>query len=70
MPAAPQKFAARPGFDAIPAVRDGFLREIKSPLILQPGPAALSDGLDALARIVAEWTAYRSTTSRETTVVK
>ena len=44
----PAKVAARPGFDAIPAVRDGFLREIKSPLILQPGPAALTDGLDAL----------------------
>jgi iron complex transport system substrate-binding protein len=52
---APAKFAARPGFDAIPAVRDGFLREIKSTLILQPGPAALTDGLDALERIVAEW---------------
>ena len=51
----PAKVAARPGFDAIPAVRDGFLREIKSPLILQPGPAALTDGLDALERIVAEW---------------
>jgi iron complex transport system substrate-binding protein len=57
---APQKFAARPGFDAIPAVRDGFLREIKSPLILQPGPAALTDGLDALERIVAEWAAQLS----------
>ena len=34
----PAKVAARPGFAAIPAVRDGFLREIKSPLILQPGP--------------------------------
>src|SRR4051812_33938171 len=34
----PAKGAARPGADAIPAVRDGFLREIKSPLILQPGP--------------------------------
>src|SRR5690242_6889700 len=44
----PAKFAARPGFDAIAAVRDGFLREIKSTLILQPGPAALTDGLDAL----------------------
>jgi iron complex transport system substrate-binding protein len=52
---APAKFCARPGFDAIPAVRDGFLREIKSALILQPGPAALTDGLDALERIVAEW---------------
>lgn len=51
----PAKVAARPGFDSVPAVRDGFLREIKSPLILQPGPAALTDGLDALEQIVAEW---------------
>jgi iron complex transport system substrate-binding protein len=55
----PAKFAARPGFDAIPAVRDGFLREIKSPLILQPGPAALTDGLDAIVRIVDEWAGRR-----------
>jgi len=53
----PARFSARPGFDAIPAVRDGFLREIKSALILQPGPAALTDGLDALERIIAEWSA-------------
>ncbi len=53
----PAKVAARPGFDAIPAVRDGWLREIKSTLILQPGPAALTDGLDALAGIVEEWAA-------------
>lgn len=51
----PEKVAARPGFAAIPAVRTGFLREIKSPPILQPGPAALTDGLDALVRIVDEW---------------
>jgi len=51
----PARFAARPGFDTIPAVRDGWLREIKSALILQPGPAALTDGLDAIERIVAEW---------------
>ena len=51
----PKKVAARPGFDAIPAVRDGFLREIKSALILQPGPAALTDALAALEAIVAEW---------------
>jgi iron complex transport system substrate-binding protein len=55
----PAKFAARPGFEALSAVRDGFLREIKSPLILQPGPAALTDGLDALEGIVAEWAARR-----------
>jgi iron complex transport system substrate-binding protein len=53
----PAKVAARPGFDAIPAVRNGFLREIKSTLILQPGPAALTDGLDALEAIIAEWAA-------------
>ena len=56
----PAKFAARPGFDTIPAVRDGFLREIKSALVLQPGPAALTDGLDALESIVAEWNAHRA----------
>jgi iron complex transport system substrate-binding protein len=53
----PAKVAARPGFAAVPAVRDGFLREIKSALILQPGPAALTDGLDALVAVVAEWAA-------------
>lgn len=38
----------RPGWDTIPAVRDGRIVEIKSALILQPGPAALTDGLDAI----------------------
>ncbi len=56
----PGKVAARPGFDAIPAVRDGWLREIKSPLILQPGPAALTDGLDALAAIIRDWVEART----------
>jgi iron complex transport system substrate-binding protein len=56
----PEKFSARPGFGAIPAVRNGFLREIKSPLILQPGPAALTDGLDALVAIFDEWRAAQS----------
>jgi iron complex transport system substrate-binding protein len=53
----PAKVSARDGFDAIPAVRSGWLREIKSPLILQPGPATLTDGLDALEAIFAEWAA-------------
>lgn len=56
----PAKVAARPGFDTIPAARDGFLREIKSTIILQPGPAALTDGLAALERIVAEWAAAQN----------
>lgn len=50
----PETVAARPGWQAIPAVRNGHLYEIKSPIILQPGPAALFDGLDALHRRIAE----------------
>ena len=48
----PEKIRARPGWDAIPAVRHGRIVEIKSPLILQPGPAALTDGLDAIRRAI------------------
>jgi iron complex transport system substrate-binding protein len=55
----PAKVVARPGFGAVPAVRDGALHEIKSALILQPGPAALTDGLDQLVRIVGDWAASR-----------
>jgi iron complex transport system substrate-binding protein len=47
--------AAWPGWEAIPAVRDGELHEVKSPIILQPGPAALFDGLAELHRIIAAW---------------
>ena len=51
----PERVAARPGWDAIPAVRDGELHEIKSPLILQPGPAALTDGVAEMARHIRRW---------------
>ncbi len=51
----PEKVSARPGWEAIPAVRDGQLHEIKSPLILQPGPAALTDGVREISRIVQAW---------------
>ena len=51
----PERVAARPGWEAIPAVRDGELHEIKSPLILQPGPAALTDGVRQIADIVQAW---------------
>ena len=51
----PEKVAARPGWDGIPAVLDGELHEIKSPIILQPGPAALTDGVAEIARIVRAW---------------
>jgi iron complex transport system substrate-binding protein len=51
----PERVAARAGWDAIPAVRDGELHEVKSPIILQPGPAALTDGVTEIARIVRAW---------------
>jgi iron complex transport system substrate-binding protein len=51
----PRQVAARPGWSAIPAVRGGFVREIKSAIILQPGPAALTDGLQALQAVIEEW---------------
>ncbi|MDB5617646.1 cobalamin-binding protein [Tardiphaga sp.] len=49
----PEKIRTRPGWSDIPAVRDNRIVEIKSPLILQPGPAALTDGLDAI--VAALW---------------
>jgi len=48
-----EKVAARPGFNSLPAVRNRQLHEIKSALILQPGPAALTDGLAALESIIS-----------------
>jgi iron complex transport system substrate-binding protein len=51
----PEKLAARDGWAAIPAVANGELHEIKAPLILQPGPAALTDGIDAIRGIIDRW---------------
>jgi iron complex transport system substrate-binding protein len=51
----PNQVAARAGWDTVPAVRDGELHEIKSAIILQPGPAALTDGLDAIHRVFKAW---------------
>ncbi len=53
----PELVAARPGWTSIPAVRDGELHEIKSPIILQPGPAALGDGLRAIHACIRAWAA-------------
>ena len=52
---APAKVRARPSFDQVPAVKSGELHEIKSTIILQPGPAALTDGLAALQKIITGW---------------
>jgi iron complex transport system substrate-binding protein len=51
----PQEVAQRPGWCEVPAVRTGFLREIKSSIILQPGPAALTDGVRAMQEIFVAW---------------
>ena len=51
----PDTVAARPGWNAIPAVREGHVYEIKSCDILQPGPAALTDGVRQLHEIVKTW---------------
>ncbi len=51
----PERVKARPGFERVPAVKTGELHEIKSTIILQPGPAALTDGLAALQAILARW---------------
>ncbi len=51
----PETVATRAGWAQVAAVRDGALFEIKSPLILQPGPAALTDGVVALHRICRDW---------------
>ena len=51
----PEKVAAREGWQDVPAVRDGRLFEIKSCDILQPGPAALTDGVARLHRLFADW---------------
>jgi len=51
----PRAVAARPGWADVPAVRDGELHEVKSSIILQPGPAALTDGVRELHRVIARW---------------
>jgi iron complex transport system substrate-binding protein len=53
----PEKVAARPGWQEVPAVRNGQIFEIKSADILQPGPAALTDGVAQMHRIFSQWEA-------------
>ncbi|MDP3702261.1 MAG: cobalamin-binding protein [Hylemonella sp.] len=51
----PEKVAARPGWQEVPAVRDRQIFDIKSADILQPGPAALSDGVEQLHQRIMAW---------------
>jgi iron complex transport system substrate-binding protein len=54
---APRTVLARAGWQHVPAVRDGELHEVKSSIILQPGPAALTDGVRELHRVIGAWVA-------------
>ncbi len=56
----PTRVSARSGWNAIPAVRSGHVVEIKSPNILQPGPAALTEGVQQLHEIVQHWAASQT----------
>ncbi|MGH8550663.1 MAG: hypothetical protein ACRERU_19085 [Methylococcales bacterium] len=51
----PEQVKARPGWEKIPAVRSSHLYEVKSSDILQPGPAALTDGVRQIHAIVLRW---------------
>lgn len=51
----PERVVERVGWGTIPAVAGGHLYEVKSSLILQPGPAALTDGAAALHKIISDW---------------
>jgi iron complex transport system substrate-binding protein len=53
----PDRVVARPGWDRVSAVKTGQLHEIKSAEILQPGPAALTDGLSRIHGILRAWAA-------------
>jgi iron complex transport system substrate-binding protein len=53
-PVRAERILARPGWDTIAAVRNGRIHEVKSTSILQPGPAALTEGVEQLHRIIRE----------------
>jgi iron complex transport system substrate-binding protein len=60
----PESVAARPGWSTVPAVATGELHEIKSSLILQPGPAALTDGVNVLQERIQAWAVSKRKASR------
>jgi iron complex transport system substrate-binding protein len=60
----PERVAARPGWDEVPAVKSGELHELKAAEILQPGPAALTDGVGRIHAILARY--LRDSVSRGT----
>ena len=58
-PVRKERIAARPGWQDVPAVRNGQIYEVKSTYILQPGPAALTEGVAQLHDIIRRVTMER-----------
>jgi iron complex transport system substrate-binding protein len=56
----PETVPVRAGWDAVPAVANGQLHEIDSAIILQPGPAALTDGIDRIHDVIVDWSRRQS----------
>jgi iron complex transport system substrate-binding protein len=54
-PVRQERIAARAGWQEVTAVREARIHEIKSAYILQPGPAALTEGVRQLRDIVGAW---------------
>ncbi len=59
----PERVKERPGWDAIPAVQNDQIFEIKSAVILQPGPAALSEGVQQIRALIKRWVARQESAS-------
>ena len=57
----PEHVTAREGWQNVPAVVNNQLFEIKSPDILQPGPAALTDGVAQMHKIIMAWGEFEKT---------
>jgi len=56
----PEQVSARPGWSDMPAVKNGFVVEIKSVDILQPGPSLISHGLKQVQAIIEKWQAMHN----------
>ena len=56
----PEQVVNRPGWSDIPAVQHGFVYEIKSADILQPGPSVITHGLRQLQGIIQQWAARQA----------
>jgi iron complex transport system substrate-binding protein len=59
-PVRKERIASRPGWHEVPAVKNGHIYEVKSTYILQPGPAALTEGVAQLADIIRRSTVTMS----------